>query len=96
MKKFLLLLTMASTAAFAEEYDIAKYCAKVSDTVGGSYQIEQACREQEATSKATLQKMKLPTRIENYCSKVASTIGGSYQIKLACAQQELAARNQIK
>lgn len=96
MKKLILLLTLVSTAAVAEDYDIAKYCSTVADSIGGSYQIEQECRKQEVASQAKLQKMKLPARIDNYCTKVGGAIGGSYQIKLTCAEQELAARSQLK
>jgi len=32
-------------------FDIKSYCRQVSDAVGGSYQIEETCRQQEETPK---------------------------------------------
>ena len=68
----------------------------MADAVGGSYQIEQTCRQQEVAAKQKLAGIKLPARIENYCTWVGQAVGGSYQIKLTCARQELAARDQLK
>jgi hypothetical protein len=43
--KFLIFALCFSGSVSA--YDINSYCCKVSDAVGGSYQIEKVCREQE-------------------------------------------------
>lgn len=96
MKWFACALALVSASAWAEEFDINRYCAQVAEAVGGSYQIENQCRKQEAESRAKLADLHLPARIENYCSQVASAVGGSYRIKLTCAQRELAARAQQK
>ena len=96
MKWIAFALALISASASAEEFDINRYCAQVAEAVGGSYQIENACRKQESESRAKLSQLNLPTRIDNYCSQVASAVGGSYRIKLTCAQKELAARAQQK
>jgi len=80
----------------AHAYDIRAYCKTVSDTVGGSYQIEESCQNMERTSRDNLARTVLPARIEKYCEEVGGAIGGSYQIKEACAKQELQAKSRLQ
>jgi hypothetical protein len=87
-----LLFAFASTSS---AFDIRSYCREVSDAVGGSYQIEETCIEQELQAKENLSRMSIPSRIENYCRKVGQAVGGSYQIMETCVSQELAAKNRV-
>lgn len=80
----------------ASSYDINSYCRQVSNAVGGSYQIEEACRQQEREAQANLSRARPPARIEKYCREVGQAVGGSYQIMDACIQQELAAKGRMK
>lgn len=96
MKKLIYLPIFFCCAASANAFDISGYCKKVSDSVGGSYQIEQACRDQERENQMQLAQMKIPPRVDKYCQRVAQSVGGSYQIQFACVEQELEAKGKLK
>jgi len=76
-------------------YDIRAYCEKVSDSVGGSAEIELSCRQQEETAKSAAEARDLPERVQQYCDEVAQSIGGSYVIYNGCADQELEALEKL-
>lgn len=77
-------------------FDTNTYCNTVAQSVGGSYQIEKACRDQEANAWDRLRRRGLPIEIAKYCGEVAQTVGGSYQIMDACADQEIAAKSALQ
>jgi hypothetical protein len=81
--------------AKAQANDIKAYCQSVANIAGGSYQIEETCRQEEMTAREELQKMTIPQRIKNYCEKVGSAAGGSYQIMETCVEQETNAKNRM-
>jgi len=82
--------------ASASAFNIASYCQDVSEAVGGSYQIELACRQQEEAARSRLNVMDIPERVRNYCTEVAQAVGGSYQIMVACVEQELEAKSRLQ
>jgi hypothetical protein len=95
-------LTAAGLAAIAPasaqdlpNFDINAYCAQVAAAGGGSYMIEQGCREQEAAAQAELASRTIEPRILEYCTQVAQVSGGSYGILQGCVQMEERARDQI-
>mgnify|MGYP005862946487 CR=1 FL=1 len=90
------LLAILITAQSAYAFDIPAYCRQVADAVGGSYQIELACRQQEEAARSRLSRIELPDRVRSYCTQVAQAVGGSYQIMETCAQQELEARRRLQ
>lgn len=95
MKQMLFIaLLIPYSNAFA--FDIYGYCRQVSDAVGGSYQIEEACRQQEREAQTSLSRKQIPSRVEKYCREVGQTVGGSYQIMNACVEQELAAKARLR
>lgn len=69
-------------------YDITKYCRTISDTAGGSSQIELACRQQENDARAWVRGHPTSDRVMSYCDRIGATAGGSYQILKACIGQE--------
>jgi len=69
-------------------FDTAGYCSNISDTAGGSYEIEETCRNEEADALGKLQAQTIPARIMRYCSDIGDTAGGSYQIMATCVEQE--------
>lgn len=77
-------------------YDINDYCRQVANAVGGSYQIEETCRQQERQAQASLSRKQIPSRVENYCREVGQAVGGSYQIMDTCVQQELGAKARLR
>ncbi len=77
-------------------FDTVSYCRQVADAVGGSYQIEEACRQQEKEAQASLSRKQIPPRVEKYCREVGQAVGGSYQIMNACVDQELAAKARLR
>lgn len=79
----------------AADYDIKKYCAKVSESVGGGAQIELGCRDLEADAKAEIPAKNASPKILKYCDQVAKSVGGSYQILGGCIDQELEAQAQL-
>lgn len=81
--------------ARAASFDIQSYCREVAAAVGGSYQIEEVCREQEVEARRALAGMSIEPRIESYCTEVADAVGGSYQIMLVCVEQETGARDRM-
>ena len=95
MKKivFLALLILGFVNLYA--FDTNTYCREVADAIGGSYQIEKACRNEEYKSKSNINSMNVPSRIKNYCKEVAQAIGGSYTIMETCIQQEIKAKNSL-
>lgn len=103
MKKFaatsmvagILCFCFVTAYAFDVYFDTNRYCRQVADVVGGSYQIEQTCHEQELDAKRKLERMIIPERIKKYCTEVAQTIGGSYQIMKTCVEQELSAKRKL-
>jgi hypothetical protein len=74
-------------------FDIDAYCARVADAGGGSYQIEEMCRQQEADAREAMRSTE--QRIATYCARVADAGGGSYQIYNMCVDQEEAAGARI-
>lgn len=95
MKQMLFIaLLIPCSNAFA--FGIYGYCRQVSDAVGGSYQIEEACRQQEREAQASLSRKQMPPRVEKYCREVGKAVGGSYQIMNACVEQELAAKARLR
>ena len=87
------LILAAPAMAQDVTFDIAAYCARVADAVGGSYQIEETCRQQEADAREATRSTE--RRISAYCARVAEAVGGSYQIYNTCVDQEEAARGRI-
>lgn len=77
-------------------YDMKKYCADVGETAGGSYEIEQTCREQEKKSQNNLSYLSVPKRVATYCQNVGQYAGGSYQIMETCIENELKAKKQLE
>ena len=94
VRKFIVVMTLFSSSAFA--FDINGYCRQVADAVGGSYQIEETCRQQERQAQANLSRKQIPSRVENHCRNVGQAVGGSYQIMDTCVEQELAARARLR
>lgn len=95
MKKIIAATFIFFTASPAFAYDITAYCQQVSQAVGGSYQIEETCRQQENTAKQNIAAMAVPEQIQKYCQDVGQAIGGSYQIKEVCIQQEMSAKSRL-
>lgn len=83
-------------ASSAHAYDTKAYCKTVSESVGGSYVIEEECRKQENVARANLVRTPPPARIDKYCEEVGSAIGGSYTIKEECVRQELQSRGRLQ
>jgi phytoene/squalene synthetase len=80
----------------ANAFDVTSYCRQVSDAVGGSYQIEKTCREQEYRAKNNVDRMHTSSRIEKYCNEVANAVGGSYSIMETCIKQETEAMQSLR
>jgi hypothetical protein len=95
MEKLALMLCAVAASSSANAFDINSYCRQLSDAVGGSYQIEKACREQEYDAQSKISSMSVPSRIKSYCNEVGQAVGGSYQIMEACIQQELQAKSSL-
>ncbi len=95
MKRALPCIMILLIAYQANAFDTEEYCRQVSEAVGGSYQIEKTCREQEYEAKRKIESMDVPERIEKYCREVAQAVGGSYQIMETCIQQELEAKKSL-
>jgi hypothetical protein len=93
-KSVVFVMALLSSSAFA--FDINGYCRQVANAVGGSYQIEETCRQQEYQAQANLSRKQIAPRVENYCREVGQAVGGSYQIMLTCVQQELAAKARLQ
>ncbi|ARU30759.1 hypothetical protein CAP31_03075 [Sulfuriferula sp. AH1] len=95
MKKIVtVVMSLLCSSAFA--FDINGYCRQVADAVGGSYQIEEQCRQQERQAQSSLSRKQIPPRVESYCREVGQAVGGSYQIMGTCVQQELAAKARLR
>ena len=77
-------------------FDIEKKCAKIKEFAGGSYQIEQTCRNQEREAQSTLMGMSIPTEIEKHCTEIGAYADGSYQIMLTCVEQETKAKANLR
>jgi hypothetical protein len=92
---FVLLGVTSAGGAWAASFDINAYCRTVADSVGGSYQIEEACREMEADSARKYRNMSVEPKVDQYCTEVAEAIGGSYQILEGCIEQESASRDRM-
>ncbi len=95
MKNTTLVMLSTLIVTSANAYDINSYCQKVSEAVGGSYQIEKTCRTQEYHAQSKINSMSVPSRIKNYCEEVGQSVGGSYQIMKTCIEQELNAKNSL-
>ena len=95
MNKIVLIIFSLLISVNSNAFNINEYCVKVSDAVGGSYQIEKACREQENVALTKINSMNVPEHIKNYCEQVGQAVGGSYQIMQTCIQQELEAKNSL-
>lgn len=77
-------------------FDIKAYCQKVGQAGGGSYQIEETCRQQEAKARYNIDRMTVSSEIINYCSKVGQAGGGSYSIMETCIKEEAASKNRLR
>lgn len=74
-------------------YDIEKYCHRLSSSAGGSYMIENSCREQERESRNNLIAMQIPEKTYTYCRRLGNVSGGSYMLMESCCKMEIEARN---
>lgn len=94
---FFLLLAHAVAAPIAAvpAFDTKTYCRKIGDTVGGSYQIEETCRDEEAEALRKLTSREIPDRLLR-CSRIGETVGGSYQIMETCVEQETESAARLK
>ena len=54
---------IATPPAAIPAFDTKAYCRKIGETVGGSYQIEEACRNEEAEALEKLNSNRTPIRI---------------------------------
>jgi hypothetical protein len=70
-------------------FDTEAYCQKIGDTAGGSYEIEETCRDEESKALAQLNARSISGRTLQYCSRIGETAGGSYEIMETCVEQEL-------
>jgi hypothetical protein len=77
-------------------YDIKSYCRRIGSASGGSYQIENACREMEYEARSKISRIRVPVKIQNYCSRLGQAAGGSYQIMAACIDQETEAQGKLQ
>lgn len=93
-----LILSGAGQAAAAElpSYNTAAYCEKIGAVVGGSYQIEAACRDIESEAARLIRSKSIPTRVWRYCDDIGRTVDGSYQIFNACVDMELEAARSMQ
>lgn len=82
-------------ASSLPSFSIDSYCQAVSEAGGGSYQIEEKCREMENDSMRNLESMEAPNRVMKYCTEVAQAGGGSYQILETCINMELESKSNI-
>ena len=86
----------AGAAAALPSYDTEVYCAEVAKMSGGSYMIEQGCRDMEASAQALLEARTVEPKIMEYCDQVAQFSGGSYSLLDGCITMEEQARNAMK
>lgn len=88
----ILILMLLVNPVWSANFDIEAYCKQVSKAVGGSYQIEQTCRDQQREAQANLAGMSIPSEIKNHCEQVGNVVGGSYKIMETCVEQEIKAK----
>lgn len=74
------------------DFDIEKHCREVSKAVGGSYRIEQSCRDRAREAKRQIEAMDISPEIERHCARVAEAVGGSYAIMKSCIEREVEAK----
>ena len=107
MKKFLFIFifyaisSVTIPTAFAKsglvpKYSLTSYCRKISNVSGGSYQIEEVCREQERTAYADIASKNIPNRIWNYCDRIGIISGGSFQLFDVCVEQETGSMGRVR
>lgn len=78
----------AASSAGLPSFDTEAYCRKIGDTAGGSYEIEETCRNEESRALSQLNSESIPARTLEYCSRIGDTAGGSYVIMQTCVEQE--------
>lgn len=92
-----LLCCIASPCLAVEDpsFDYKKYCKDVGDAVGGSSQIELACRDDELKAKERIAAVEASAKATGYCKEVSEAIGGSYVIFEECLNEESAAEKKL-
>lgn len=92
----LIVIPGLSTANEIPRFDVEGHCEEVSQVVGGSHQIFNACvqSEQRAYNALKSEWPSISNRIRNHCQEVAEVIGGSYEIMQSCVQSEQSAASQ--
>lgn len=98
-RMFLLANFLLYSPAMADDmpnFDTVAFCETVARNAGGSYQIEQICREQEERAKTSLKQSHYDEEIIRYCTRIGAVIGGSYQIMETCADQERTAKQNLQ
>lgn len=90
--------TKSASAAtgFSHNFDIDRRCKEVASIAGGSYQIEQNCRDNERKAQSQIDSESIPPEIKKHCQEVAEFAGGSYQIMLGCSKNEIKAKNNLR
>lgn len=100
MRKRILTAAMAALAVGpavqAAEFDTNAHCKQVANFAGGSYAIEESCRQQEASARRSVEGRKTEPRIMKHCTEVGKFAGGSYAIVDSCIDQEEQARGRMK
>jgi hypothetical protein len=65
----------AAASAAIPSFDTEAYCRKIGDTAGGSYEIEETCRDEEAKALSQLNSQSIRARTLEYCSRIGDTAG---------------------
>lgn len=94
--KALALIFLAPMAVWGQGFDIEKHCKEVASFAGGSYQIEQGCRNNERKAQAQIDSESIPPEIKAHCQEVAEFAGGSYQIMMGCIKNEIKAKANLR
>lgn len=94
MKKVLLFFGVLSVGT-AHAFDTKAYCRQMSDSAGGSYQLELQCRKMEEEARESMVGVKVPSRVAKYCRQMGASVGGSYQLMQQCVKQEMEAKSRL-
>lgn len=86
------------TARLSALFDIDKHCKHIGSlATGGSYTLEQTCRNIEREAFAKLSSMAIPPEIEKHCAHIGGmATGGSYSLMQTCVEQEIEAKENLQ
>jgi hypothetical protein len=87
--------TSAPVTSKIPTFNVERYCRRLGDVAGGSYQVESECLKNEHAALKRLRQISLESRIAQHCAEIGRIAGESYAVLETCVHEENRARDHL-